>query len=198
MTESMTSADLEEMMRPYKKLLGVSGEGLSGWRAYLGLPVRNAGSADRQERALVALRAIDELFRRPYLKDVAVEAQTDCSGETMQYCCMRLKTSMNLPRPISVLRRDIFLYARNTDALLKIPAYNGFLRVYYPDYENYWYFPAEDMAVHENLAQYADPTHRKKATIDTAYTKVPVRTAAGWSDAQRREYCLSVLRHLTD
>ena len=198
MTESMTSADLEEMMRPYKKLLSVSGEGLSGWKTYLGQPVRNAGSADRQERVLGTLCAIDELFRRPRLKNTAVEEQTDCSGETVQYCCMRLKISMKLPRPISVLRRDIFLFARDTDALLKIPVYDGFLRVYYPDYENYWYFPAEDMAVHENLARYADPTHRKKASVDTAYTKVPADAAAAWNEVQRYEYCLSVLRHLAD
>ena len=181
----LKTEEIEKIMRPYRSLLCISGEGIAGWMRYLG------PSADP-----AALLAIDELFRAPQLKDAGILEQTDYTGRSG--CCyvMELGIRQALPRVISVLRRGIFLYAKEKNAILKIPVYEGFLRYYYPDYENYWYFPAEDTAIHKNLALYSDRSHRQKATVDTAYTRIDAAAATGWGEKERYDYCLNVLRHL--
>lgn len=45
------------------------------------------------------------------------------------------------------------------------------LKYFYPDYQNYYYLPEEDMAIHKSIADSVDPSYRKKATKNTCYTK---------------------------
>ena len=183
-------------MRPYRKILRVTGTGAAGWRQYLGLPAQGFSDAEAEEELLRPLLAVDELFCAPQVPGAVLQEVPDYDERTRCSLVMSLRISHALPRPVSVLRQGIFLHAAGEGGILKIPVYDGFLRYYYPDYENYWYFPAEDMAVHKNLALYSDRSHREKATIDTAYTKVAVRTAASWGEKERRDYCLNILQHL--
>lgn len=47
---------------------------------------------------------------------------------------------------------------------LKIPLTIGELRYYFPDPENYYYLPREDIAVHKSVATYVDKAFKAKAT----------------------------------
>lgn len=38
------------------------------------------------------------------------------------------------------------------------------LKYFYPDYQNYYYLPEEDMVIHKSIADSVDPSYRKKAT----------------------------------
>ena len=49
------------------------------------------------------------------------------------------------------------------------------LRQFYPNYKDYYYFPAEDMAVHKSIAEFAAAGSKKKATAKTAYRNVSGR-----------------------
>jgi len=49
------------------------------------------------------------------------------------------------------------------------------LKQYYPNYKDYYYFPAEDMAVHKSIAEFAASGSKKKATAKTAYRNVSGR-----------------------
>ncbi len=53
----------------------------------------------------------------------------------------------------------------------RIPLYQGSLKYFFPDYQNYYYLPAEDMAVHKSVGTYVDKSSRKKATARTCYIK---------------------------
>ena len=46
------------------------------------------------------------------------------------------------------------------------------LKIFYANFKDYYYFPAEDMAVHKSVAEFADAGSKKKATSKTAYRKV--------------------------
>ncbi|MBR4780446.1 MAG: ribonuclease H-like domain-containing protein [Lachnospiraceae bacterium] len=46
------------------------------------------------------------------------------------------------------------------------------LKQFYPNYKDYYYFPAEDMAVHKSIAEFAASGSKKKATAKTAYRNV--------------------------
>lgn len=57
----------------------------------------------------------------------------------------------------------------NHTAVLCAPVYEGTLYHFFPDYKNYYYFPAEDRALHKSVACFADASSRTKATRETAY-----------------------------
>ena len=46
------------------------------------------------------------------------------------------------------------------------------LKQFFINYRDYYFFPAEDMAMHKSVAEFADKASRKKATPQTAYSKV--------------------------
>ena len=49
------------------------------------------------------------------------------------------------------------------------------LKQFYPNFRDYYYFPAEDMAVHKSIAEFAAAGSKKKATAKTAYRNVSGR-----------------------
>lgn len=76
-----------------------------------------------------------------------------------------------LPRPFSFHWEGWYGSARGDVLRLRIPLRSGELRYYLPHYQDYYYLPAEDMAIHKSVAAYVDKAYRKKATPDTCYTK---------------------------
>lgn len=65
-----------------------------------------------------------------------------------------------------------YLICEGNRAKIKIKTFGGRLRVYYPDCENYWYLPAEDMVIHKSLASSIDRSKRVKANPSNCYTYV--------------------------
>ena len=76
---------------------------------------------------------------------------------------------------------------------MRVPLYHGMARLYFLDYKNYDYLPAEDTAVHKSVAAYIDKSQREKATPETCYSKVAVDDAFLHSD-QLPEYLTHVLK----
>ncbi|RZT01004.1 ribonuclease H-like domain-containing protein [Cuneatibacter caecimuris] len=52
-----------------------------------------------------------------------------------------------------------------------VPLYEGELKLFYPNYKEYYYLPEEDMAVHQSVAEFVDKSRRKKASASTCYTR---------------------------
>ncbi len=78
---------------------------------------------------------------------------------------------VTLPRPFSFHWEGWHGSARGNALRLRIPLRSGELRYYLPHYQDYYYLPAEDVAIHKSVAAYVDKNYRKKATPDTCYTK---------------------------
>lgn len=55
--------------------------------------------------------------------------------------------------------------------LVTLPVYCGEMKYFYPDVQNYYYLPFEDMAVHKSVGSYVARDARKKATPKTCYTR---------------------------
>ncbi len=66
---------------------------------------------------------------------------------------------------------DAILSIKEGKLCFSFPVFKGTLKYFLEDYKNYYYLPAEDLAVHKSIASFADSTHRKKATRATCYTK---------------------------
>ena len=140
--------------------------------------------------------ALAALCACPVVTDSVLETAPDYTGVPQDAVIFYLSAPAVFPFPFSALRSGIFLHANGTKALLKIPLRSGTLPYYYPDYQNYWYFPAEDTAIHRSLAQYADKNHRIKATKDTAYTRIPADAVRTWSSRELTDYCRNLLQYL--
>lgn len=54
---------------------------------------------------------------------------------------------------------------------IKMPLYEGTLKYFYPDYQNYYYLPFEDEAIHKSVAIYTDSSRRRKAKASECYKK---------------------------
>ena len=68
------------------------------------------------------------------------------------------------PTRISFHSEGWYGILQNHRLQLKIPLTVGELRYYFPDPENYYYLPREDIAVHKSVATYVDKAFKAKAT----------------------------------
>jgi hypothetical protein len=120
---------------------------------------------------------------------------TDLDGERRQELILTLQPPYPLPgsrllrHPLS----DVYLALGGEQAHMRIPLTDGQAKLYYPDHKNYYYLPAEDMAVHKSVASYVDRTHRQKATPANCYTKIAV-TDAFLHSPKLTEYAAHVLQ----
>ena len=95
----------------------------------------------------------------------------DTSGREMVQIRFSLNSPLGFPVPLS--RDDEIAGVRLKDygGVLTIPVLNGTLYHFFSDWSNYYYLPAEDMAVHKSVASFVDPKWRKKATQRTCYIR---------------------------
>ncbi len=58
-----------------------------------------------------------------------------------------------------------------TSAALEIPAFEGELLYFFPDYRDYYYLPLERQAVHRSVAAFVDRKHRVPAKRSNCFTR---------------------------
>lgn len=63
----------------------------------------------------------------------------------------------------------------HTECRFTIPIYTGTLKLFFPDYKNYYYLPLEDTAIHKSVGMYVDKDHRERAKAETCYRKLESR-----------------------
>ncbi len=54
---------------------------------------------------------------------------------------------------------------------LHVPVITAELKFFLPDPKEYFYLPSEDQAIHRSVAEFVEPSHRKKATAATCYQR---------------------------
>ncbi|MCI8484298.1 MAG: ribonuclease H-like domain-containing protein [Lachnospiraceae bacterium] len=84
---------------------------------------------------------------------------------------LEIKPDLPLPKPFSFQKNDIYLTGRGQQAKLRAKLYQGELKYFYPNYKDYYYLPAEDMAVHKSVASYVDKKYRRQASAADCYSK---------------------------
>ena len=68
-----------------------------------------------------------------------------------------------------------FITANDFKLCIPVTIVSLSLKQFYPNFKDYYYFPAEDMAVHKSIAEFAAAGSKKKATAKTAYRNVSGR-----------------------
>lgn len=131
----------------------------------------------------------------PQIASATVERYTDLDGSPAEELILSLTPPYPLPGKLSCKHpvTGAYLFAYLDTAKLRVPLYHGMARLYYLDYKNYFYLPAEDMAIHKSVAAYVDKAHREKAAPENCYTKIEV-TKEFLESEKLAEYAGHVLR----
>lgn len=97
-----------------------------------------------------------------------------------------------LPKPMD-LRGDFWaLHAEGSAVELYVQLFEGERKLFFADFEHYYYLPAEDQVIHQSLAEFVDRSARKKACARNCYQRVTGCFLPEWSEvytpALRAEY----------
>ncbi len=83
-----------------------------------------------------------------------------------------IKLCTPVPKKLCYTAHYVSVCAEKDTAVISVPVYTGQLKYFLPGpVSDYYYLPAEDVAIHKSVAVYADRSHRVKATPQTCYTK---------------------------
>lgn len=82
-----------------------------------------------------------------------------------------LSLTYPLPKRITMGINDILITGYQSEATINVPIISEELKFFFDNYREYYYLPAEDMAVHKSVAAYVDKDYRQPAKRDTCYLK---------------------------
>ena len=113
-----------------------------------------------------------DLFNEP-VKAKKVQANTykDMNGQTRRELIILFDVNTALPKPVSANANGCYFRGADVECSLKIPIYDSELKYFYSNYHDYYYLPAEDMALHKSVAGYVDKAYRVPATAAHCYTR---------------------------
>ncbi len=82
-----------------------------------------------------------------------------------------LRLKLPLPCPLTASLKDLYVKGQEDHVRLNVKLFCGELKYFYPNYEDYYYLPAEDRAIHKSIAAYVDREFRTKAKARTCYIR---------------------------
>lgn len=104
-------------------------------------------------------------------RKVQANYYTDHAGKRRQELLMTLTLPAPLLVPLSASVGGCYFKGEGAEGYLKVPIYEEELRYFYANYKDYYYLPAEDMALHKSVSGFVDREHRVQATAATCYTR---------------------------
>ena len=125
--------------------------------------------------------------RRQHCPDTGENDDREVMDARHQHC-----PELALPKPLE-LRGDFWvLHAEGCAVELYVQLFEGERKLFFADFENYYYLPAEDQVIHRALAEFVDRSARKKACARNCYQRVTGCFLPEWSEvytpALRAEY----------
>ena len=105
---------------------------------------------------------------------------TDIRGKSKNMLYMKLQLPNELPIPVSFNSNRCYFRYDNGEGFLAVPIYDEEMKYFYANYKEYYYLPAEDLALHKTIASYVDKEFREQATAATCYTKKKATFLPQW------------------
>lgn len=103
-------------------------------------------------------------------------------GREVQNDCRQHWPAHVLPQPMD-LRGDFWaLHAEGSAVELYVQLFEGERKLFFADFEHYYYLPAEDQVIHQSLAEFVDRSARKKACARNCYQRVTGCFLPEWSE----------------
>ena len=82
-----------------------------------------------------------------------------------------LENDYIVPKRVSYQFKDYYFTINKDTTKIRIPLFEGELKYFYENYKDYFYLPAEDMAVHKSVATFVDKEYRERARASNCYTR---------------------------
>lgn len=124
--------------------------------------------------SILSLDAYFQLKRGNYfIYKNSLVSTVSYEGTEHQELLISLNLSLPLPAPFSYSMDGYYLTGKEGQAHIKSPVQDGMLKLYFQDYNNYYYLPLEDTAIHKSIGSFVDKEHRIPATPELCYQKIP-------------------------
>ena len=121
---------------------------------------------------LLPILSYHKLFEGHYtISSNEIVPYTSFEGEEKQELIITLNHEYPVPKRVSCQYEDYYLSIQETITKIRISLFEGELRYFYPNYKDYFYLPAEDMAIHKSVASFVDKEYRQKAKASNCYTR---------------------------
>ena len=121
---------------------------------------------------ILPILAYHDLFHgQVTARKVQASYYKDMNGIKRQELLMTLSFPVSLPQEISASANNCYFKGIGDEGQLKVPIYEEELKYFYANYKDYYYLPAEDVALHKSVAGFVDKEHRMPATAATCYTR---------------------------
>ncbi len=105
------------------------------------------------------------------VKKVQANYYRDANDNRRKELMMTLTLATPLPKPVSASANHCFFKGEALEGAIKVPIYVEELKYFYSNYQDYYYLPAEDIALHKSVASFVDRTHRVQASAANCYTR---------------------------
>jgi len=199
--DRLESIDIYRKIRPYRKLLGLDSLRQKAIEQFLGISRQDLYSGGQLVEVykeylitrrtdlydLLILHNEDDLKGMPLILPVLnypdflehpfclsgqrIVEKTDPSGRACHLLELSLDSSYSVPVPFYLDAAPVSCSVKDSRMTLTIEIYEGTLKHFYPNYQDYYYLIFEDTAVHKSIGEYVDKNARTKATAKTCYTR---------------------------
>ena len=105
------------------------------------------------------------------VKTTEITPYTGYDGQEGQEIIITLENDFIVPKRVSYQFKDYYFTLNKDTTKIRIPIYEGELKYFYDNYKDYFYLPAEDMAVHKSVATFVDKQYRERAKASNCYTR---------------------------
>ena len=105
------------------------------------------------------------------IKETEIAPFTAYDGKEGQEMIITLENDYIVPKRVSYQFKDYYFTINKNTTKIRIPIYEGELKYFYENYKDYFYLPAEDMAVHKSVATFVDKQYRERAKACNCYTR---------------------------
>lgn len=199
--EGLTGLDLYRRINPYKfflklpnckqktleQFLGINrkdvfsgGELIGLYHDFVKMPteysqkalfLHNADDLRGMLEILPILSYYDLFNACPRAKKVQANYYKDLNGNKRKELFITLTLPTPFPKPVFAAANNCYFRGEGCEASLKVPIYEEELKYFYSNYKDYYYLPAEDVALHRSVAGFVDREHRIPASAANCYTR---------------------------
>lgn len=104
-------------------------------------------------------------------KKVQANSYRDAGGNVRRELLITVVLPAELPKTITANANNCYFKGEGMEGILKVPIWDGELKYFYSNYNDYYYLPEEDIALHKSVAGFVDKEHRIKASAANCYTR---------------------------
>lgn len=126
--------------------------------------------------SLTALEAYHQLFedRKYTVTSAEINEYKSVNDETCRELIITLRLYSGLPAALSHVVNGFYITGSGRNIKLRSAITDNEAKLYHKDYKEYFYLPAEDIAIHKSVAQFVDKNFRKKAAAANCFTKIKI------------------------